>query len=150
MPAIESRLRFRRAEEADSEFCYLVRELAFREYAERVRGWDDERERANHQTRFGSQDFQVIQFAGQDVGILSAETSTDALEVFQLFILPEHQNNDVGSSCMKHLIQKASGLGLPLRLQVINGNDRALSFYLRHGFQQVGKTETHIQLQRPC
>ena len=50
---------------------------------------------------------------------------------------------------MEHLIQEATQLQVPLRLQVINGNDRALSFYKRYGFQHVGKTETHIQLERP-
>ncbi len=142
-------LGFRKAAEADCEFCYLVRELAFREYAERVRGWDEERERANHRRRFASQDFQVIQSEGLDVGILSAQATPDALKIFQLFILPEHQGRGIGVSCMEHLIQEATRLRLPLRLQVINGNDRALSFYKRQGFQHVGKTQTHLQLERP-
>lgn len=50
---------------------------------------------------------------------------------------------------MEHLIQEATQLRVPLQLQVINGNDRALSFYKRHRFQHVGKTKTHIQLERP-
>ena len=50
---------------------------------------------------------------------------------------------------MEHLIQEATQLRVPLRLQVINGNDRALSFYKRYGFQHVGKTETHLQVERP-
>ena len=93
--------------------------------------------------------FQVIQSEGLDVGILSAETTPDALKIFQLFILPEHQGKGIGSSCMERLIQEATQLRVPLRLQVINGNDRALSFYKRYGFQHVGKTKTHIQLERP-
>lgn len=72
-------IEFRQALEADSEFCCLVRELAFRTYAERVRGWDEERERAIHRTRFASQDYMVIQFAGRDVGVLSAKTEPDAI-----------------------------------------------------------------------
>ena len=140
---------FRKAVEADCEFCYLVRALAFREYAEQVRGWDEEHERALHRTRFASQEFTVIQSEGQDVGILSAETKPDAIKVFQLFILPEHQGRGIGNNVMEHLIQKAAQSSLPLRLQVIDGNDRALSFYKRLGFQQVGETETHIQLERP-
>lgn len=139
---------FRKALEADCEFCYLVRELAFREYAESVRGWDEEHERTVHQKRFVSQDFKVIQSEGHDVGVLSAETTPDAMKVFQLFILPEHQGRGIGSSVMEHLIQEAALLRLPLRLQVINGNDRALCFYKRYGFQQVGTTETHMQLER--
>lgn len=141
-------IEFRKAVEADCEFCYLVRALAFREYAEPVRGWDEEHERALHRKRFTSQDFKVIQAEGHDVGVLSAETTPDAMKVFQLFILPEHQGRGIGSCVMEHLIREAAQLRLPLRLQVINGNDRALYFYKRHGFQQVGRTETHIQLER--
>ena len=142
-------LGFRTARKADYEFCYRVRELSFREYAERVRGWDEERERAIHRTRFASQNYQVIQSNGVDVGILTVETTPEALTIFQLFILPEHQGKGIGSRCMEHLIEEARQLGIPLRLQVIYGNDRALSFYRRHGFQHVGETETHIQLERP-
>lgn len=141
-------LRFRRAAEADCEFCYRVREQSFRKHAEKVRDWDEEGERARHRTRFESQDFQVIQWEGLDVGILAAETKPDALKIFQLFILPEHQGKGIGSSCMEHLIKEAAMLHVPLRLQIIRGNDRALSFYRKHGFQHAEKTDTHIQLER--
>ena len=49
---------------------------------------------------------------------------------------------------MKHLIRKSEHLRLPLRLHVINGNDRALLFYKRLGFHRIGKTDTHIQMER--
>ena len=142
-------LRFRRAAEADCEFCYRVRKRSFRKHAEKVRGWDEEGERARHRTRFGSQDYQVIQWEGLDVGILSVEKTPDALKIFQLFILPEHQGMGIGSSVMEYLIEEAAKLHVPLRLQIINRNDRALSFYRRHGFQHVGKTATHLQMERP-
>ena len=142
-------LRFRRAAEADCEFCYRVRELSFRKHAEKVRGWDEEGERARHRTRFESQDFQVVLWEGLDVGILSVEKTPDALKIFQLFLLPEHQGIGIGSSCMEYLIEEAAKLHLPLRLQIINSNDRALSFYRRHGFQLLGKTATHLQMERP-
>ena len=130
--------------------CQLVEVVVeLQKFAEMVRGWDEEAERANHRTRFGSQDFQVIQWDGLDVGVLLAETTPDALILFLLFILPEHQEKGIGSSCMEHLIREATQLQVPLRLQVINGNDRVLSFYRRHGFQHVGMTATHLQLERP-
>ena len=133
-------LGFRTARKADCEFCYRVRELSLREYAERVRGWDEERERAIHRTRFASQNFEVIQSNGVDVGNLSVETTPEALTIFQLFILPEHQGKGIGSRCMEHLIEEARQLGIPLRLQVIYGNDRALSFYRRHDLAPLNES----------
>lgn len=141
-------VEIRQALKTDSEFCYLVRELAFRAYAEKVRGWDEEKERAIHRTRFASQDYKVIQYAGRDVGVLSAETKPDAIKVNQVFILPDDQGNGIGTSVMKHLIRESEHLRLSLRLQVINGNDRALLFYERLGFHRIGKTDTHIQMER--
>ena len=143
-----SAIGFRPAVEADSEFCFLVRELAFRKYAERVRGWDEEREQAIHRTRFASQNYKVIQFAGRDVGVLSAKTEPAAIKVFQVFILPEYQSKGIGASVMKQIMQKSVRLRLPIRLQVINGNDRALLFYERLGFHRIGITDTHIQMER--
>jgi predicted mannosyl-3-phosphoglycerate phosphatase (HAD superfamily) len=83
-------VELRKATSSDSEFAYQTKKAAFREYVEKVWGWDEEQQRQLHERRFASQDFQVIQVSGIDVGILAVVQQPDCVKVNQLFILPEY------------------------------------------------------------
>lgn len=61
----------RKANPNDSEFAYYVRSAAFREYVEKLDGWDEDEQRQLHERRFGAQGFRVITVAGTDVGIMA-------------------------------------------------------------------------------
>ena len=48
---------------------------------------------------------------------------------------------------MEAIFDEARALGLPVRLQVLFVNERALEFYRRLGFQIVGENENHNVLE---
>jgi putative acetyltransferase len=127
----------------DSEFAFRVKEAAFRQYVEKVWGWDEAEQRRLHEERFAAQDFRVISVAGTDVGIMAVVVAPDCLKLNQLFILPEHQGKGIGSACMRLIMDEARGLGLPVRLRVLKVNPRARAFYQRLGFVRTGETDTH-------
>jgi GNAT superfamily N-acetyltransferase len=141
-------LRVRKATADDSEFAYEVKKAAFREHVEKVWGWDEEEQRRLHERRFASQDFQVIQVSGIDVGIFSIVREPDCLKVKQMFILPEYQNKGIGEACMMHIIRDAEGCKLPVRLQVLKVNSRAMAFFQRLGFKSIGEGDTHVVMER--
>ena len=97
-------LNLRKAHASDSEFAFMVKEAAFREYVEQVWGWDDNYQRGLHDRRFAAQDVRIIQFRGIDVGFLATSSTSDALKVNQLFILPEYQGIGIGSACMRRIV----------------------------------------------
>jgi ribosomal protein S18 acetylase RimI-like enzyme len=141
-------LQLRPATINDSEFAYQTKKAAFREYAEHVWGWDEDEQRKLHQRRFAVHDFRVIQVAGTDVGIMAMERKPDCINLHQLFILPEYQERGIGEAVMKLLINESAGAKLPIRLQVLKVNNRALTFYQRLGFKRTGESETHILMER--
>ena len=47
----------------------------------------------------------------------------------------------------KRLLEQASSMDRPVRLQCMRVNPRALAFYERHGFATVGGDETHLLLE---
>jgi len=141
-------LRLRRATASDSEFAYLTKRAAFKEYVDKIWGWDEDRQRELHERRFSLQDVRIINVSGADVGFLSYVVEQDHLELNQLFILPEHQGKGAGKECMLRIVRKARRLGLPVRLGVLKANPRALAFYGRLGFRRTGETETHILLEK--
>ena len=137
----------RNAGPADKRFAYEVKRAAMREYVEIVWGWDEDQQWQLHDRRFDEQDFQVISVGGEDVGIMSVVARPDCVSVNQVYVLPEHQGRGIGRLCMLAVMERAKGLGLPVRLQVMKVNPRAAAFYRRLGFTVTGETETHVQMQ---
>ena len=138
----------RKATAADSEFAYRTKKAAFRKYVEKVWGWDEEEQRQLHERRFASQDFQVIQVSGIDVGIFSIVRQPDCVKVNQMFILPEYQSRGIVAACMMRIIEDAAVSGLPVRLQVLKVNKRAVVFYQRLGFRSIGESGTHVIMEK--
>ena len=137
----------RRAKPDDSDFAYQTKKAAFQEYVEKVWGWDEAQQRQLHERRFAEQEFQIIEVAGAPVGILAMARAPDCLKVNQLFLLPEHQGKGIGKACMAQIMAEAQALRLPVRLQVLKVNPRAVAFYERLGFHRSGESETHVQLE---
>ena len=84
-------LSIRKACTSDSEFIFTVKKAAYREYIERVWGWDDTYQQERHNKEFASHDFHIIQFRETDVGFFITSSTSDTLKVNQIFILPEYQ-----------------------------------------------------------
>lgn len=141
-------LKLRQATADDSRFAYQTKKAAFQKYVEKVWGWDEKEQRQLHERRFASQDFQVIQVSGIDVGILALVRQPDCVKVSQMFILPEYQNRGIGAACMMRIIEEASASKLPVRLRVLKTNNRAVKFYQRLGFRSIGESDTHVLMER--
>ena len=140
-------LSLRKAVANDSEFAYTVKRAAFRQYVERVWGWDDDEQRQLHKRRFAAQDFRVINLAGNDIGIMAVVEGPDCVGLNQIFLLPEHQGKGIGGKCMHLIMDEARRLGLPVRLRVLKVNNRARAFFQRLGFVPMGETDTHDLMQ---
>ena len=141
-------LRLRPVTADDSEFAYQTKQASFREYAEKVWGWDEEEQRQLHERRFAAQVFRVIQLSDIDVGIMAMLRQPDCINLHQLFILPAYQGKGIGEAVLKLIIKEAAEAKLPIRLQVLKVNNRAFSFYQRLGFNRTGENETHILMER--
>jgi ribosomal protein S18 acetylase RimI-like enzyme len=133
----------RKATPSDGEFAYQVKKAAFKEYVEKVWGWEEGEQRRLHERRFGAQDFRVINLAGKNVGIMAVVVASDCVRLNQLYVLPEYQGRGVGRECMLLIMEEARQAGLPIRLRVLKVNPRALAFYQRLGLVCVGETDTH-------
>jgi GNAT superfamily N-acetyltransferase len=147
-PQAMDRLTLRKAGPDDCEFAYSVKKAAFREYVEKVWGWDEQEQRQLHEQRFRTQEFQVIHWEGIDVGIMAVVVAPDCVKLNGLFLLPAHQGHGIGRRCMLLVIAEARQLGLPVRLQVMKVNPRARAFYERLGFIRIGETDTHLLMER--
>ena len=141
-------LCIRKARLIDSEFVFATKKETFREYAERVWGWDASRQRELHNTRFTKHDFRIIRFRGIDVGFFATSNTSEALKLHQLFILPEYQGRGIGSACMTRIVKDANLAQKPVMLQVLKINTRAITFYQRLGFVVADEDSSHVQMEK--
>ena len=141
-------LSLRKAHTNDSEFVFIVKEAAFREYVEQVWGWDDSYQRELHNRRFAAQDVCIIQFREVDVGFLAISHTSDTFKVNQLFIRPEYQGKGIGSACMTRIIDDANLEQRSVVLQVLKVNTRGIALYQRLGFTIVGQDSIYFQMEK--
>ena len=141
-------LTLRKATPSDSEFAYVTKRAAFREYVEKVWGWDEDEQQKLHKQRFKAQDFRIINLAGTDIGIMAVVIEPDCLRLNQLFLFPEHQGKGIGRECILMIMEEAKRLGLPVRLRVLKVNPRALAFFQKLGFTHTGETDTHDLMEK--
>ena len=140
-------ITLRKASPNDSEFAYCAKKAAFKEYVEKIWGWDENEQRQLHERRFRAQDFRIINAAGIDVGIIATVVEPDCVELNQMFVMPEYQSKGIGRRCVSLIIEEAHHLGLPVRLRVMKVNPRASALYERLGFARIGETATHYLME---
>ena len=115
---------------------------------EQVSGWHESHQRALHNTRFASHDFRIIGFRGTDVGYFVTASTSEAVKLHLLFILPEYQGRGIGSACMTRIVNHANLEQKPVMLRVLKINTRAIAFYKRLGFVVADGDSMHLQMEK--
>jgi hypothetical protein len=63
----------------DQAFLLELHEKRMRDYVEQVWGWDDVEQTAIFEARFEPERWQIIQVAGEDIGLLIVENQADEI-----------------------------------------------------------------------
>ncbi len=141
----------RPATETDREFCFRLNEACFRLRIERIRGWHEERERADCASQFRAGSDQIVLVGGQPVGHVAIEEHSEYVELRMLLLTPDTQGKGIGSSLVQKATTLASMKRLPAAVWVTDWNEAAIRFYRRLGFQVVDSRwlpEKHVRKLR--
>lgn len=68
------------------------------------------------------------------VGVLATVREPDVSWIDQLYVMPGHTGQGIGSALLAHAL---AALEPPVRLYTFQANTRARSFYERHGFHAI-------------
>lgn len=141
-------ISLRETTETDSNRVYRLKKAALSHYVEKQYGsWDEAEQRDYHIAQFACDELKIIIVDQRAVGFVSAVSESDCMRVNQLIIHPKHQGQGIGEHCMALIKHEASRKELPVRLQVMKANPRAMTFYERVGFVLAGETETHYKME---
>ena len=82
----------------------------------------------------------VAEVGGHVVAMAVHGLHEDEQVLWKLYVLPEWQGGGVGRRLLEAVVDRARELGhTRLAVPVVDGNDRAMHFYERHGFRQTGR-----------
>ncbi len=143
---VTSNIALRKALLADYEFARHVHHRAMRPYVERLYGWDDADQANRFRDKFSLEGAHVIVRDRLDCGWLQIFDGEEGVYLRQIFILPEHQNQGIGTAILTWLIAgwrasgKAAGLG-------VMKNNPARRLYERLGFEVVNEDEHRLELR---
>ena len=139
--------RFTLATAADAEFIYRLIEVTMRSYVEQVWGrFDEDRNRTHVAEAIAAGQYSIIALEHERVGALCVERHPAYIQLSQLFILPEHQRQGIGTSIVRGLINEARDLKKPLRLRVLSVNP-ARRLYEREGFHITSTTPERVYME---
>lgn len=94
---------------------------------------------AQHQyyhVQFRDARFDIIERDAQPIGRLYVDRRSDAINIIDIALLPEHRNAGIGSLLVRALLAEAGASGLPVGIHV-ECNNPALQWYERLGFVRV-------------
>ena len=69
------------------------------------------------------------------------------IEIGQFYLLPEYQNEGIGSYLLSSVLENSDKTGLLAKLVVLKVNP-AISLYRRHGFKIVDSNEYQYLMER--
>ena len=140
--------RFGPAGEADFEPLLTLRIEVMREHLERVFRYDPERARRFFREQFDEPGMRAILIGDETVGCVGFRIGTDEIKLDSFYLARRHHNKGLGTTILKVLLAEADALGLPVRLEVLNGS-KADRFYLRHGFVKLSQDAIEGEYERP-
>ena len=142
--------RLRKASAQDVVFLFNVSTEAMRPVVESLhpdQTFDTESEFKNYQEKYIPDEIDVIQLDGVDIGRLRIVRSAESIYIGGIQILPEFQNRGIGSAIVTDLIQESNSAGVPILLEVHEVNTKALNFYKKLGFVEVGREEGKLSMR---
>ena len=140
--------RFGPPGEADFEPLLALRVDVMREHLERVFRYDPERACRYFREAFDEPGMRLILVGGERAGCVGFRIGGDEIKLDSFYLERHLHNSGLGTTILKVLLAEADALGLPVRLEVLNGS-KADRFYLRHGFVKLSQDEIEGEYERP-
>ena len=131
----------------DSAFVFKVKCEALQESIAKTWGWDEAWQKQYHDEHYDPEKYQIITLDGTDIGCISIEERPQEFYIAVIELLPDFQDQGIGTSLIQDLIARAEYEGKSVSLEVLVVNDRARSLYQRLGFVDIpSERPTHYRM----
>jgi GNAT superfamily N-acetyltransferase len=145
---VTERWEFGTPTEADFEPLLAVRIEVMREHLERVFRYKPSRARRIFREHFDEPGMRTILVEGKLSGCVALRRRSEETHIDSFYLARRYHNRGLGAAILKVLLDEADAIGLPIRLDVLQGSP-AGRFYERHGFVRTGEDEIEVHYERP-
>ncbi|MFW9902601.1 MAG: GNAT family N-acetyltransferase [Candidatus Thorarchaeota archaeon] len=140
------KIELRQAKYEDYSYLYELKKRTLKKYISNTWGWDENWQKKYFSTNFNPDLLKIIIKGGNEIGCISIIDEDNQIFLSLIEILPEYQNQGIGSKLIKDLLIKAENLNKPVYLQVLKTNEKVKKLYLRLGFSIIEETKTHFKM----
>ena len=143
-------LRIRRARPAESELAYRIKRDVLVPQQVAADAWDEAEQWQAHERRFATQDYYLLEMDGEAIGVMALVVAPEQIRLNQFFVSRSHHGNGAGTAALGALVDEAVKRNLPIRLDVMPDNRRAIALYEKFGFARIESTPDRVAMVRPC
>lgn len=137
----------RRANHNDYAFGLGAHHQAYRDLVERQFGpWDESFQDEMFRREWEAHPVEILEWFGERAGWTIVEDREEDVHVRELIVHPEFQGHGVGTALLREAMDLAASRSVPVHVGTFVLN-RSLSLYLRLGFSEIDRTETHVILR---
>jgi ribosomal protein S18 acetylase RimI-like enzyme len=122
------------ATDADSDFIYNLKKVAYKEYIEQTWGWDEDFQLKFHKENFSTENTKIIKIDNVAIGTVDVKEEEQRIFLSGLYLFPEYQNKGIGTAIITDIEKKAKETGKRIELEVLHVNKKARELYKRLGF----------------
>jgi GNAT superfamily N-acetyltransferase len=141
-------IELREATPEDLDLAYAVTEEAMRGYVEATWGaWDPALQAVLHAKSFDPSTHWIVLEGGKPIGVVAARVERRCIRLIKLYLRDGARGRGIGATLLLSLLRAAEIRHLPVRLRVLAVNERALSFYARHGFQVTRRVRIGVHME---
>lgn len=127
----------------DGEILACLRDRAMRESLENVGRYDPIRVKQRFLSNFNPQNTKKILVGDKLVGFFVALELEDHIYLDHLYIDPDHQSQNIGSTILKEVKSLSKKTNKPIRLGALI-QSKANQFYIANGFKETHQGEHDI------
>jgi GNAT superfamily N-acetyltransferase len=113
-------------------------------------GWNEARHQRHFTEFWDAGSISLVSVDGKPVGVIQLFDSEEIIEIGEIQVLPVHQGHGIGTRILSDVIQRAKIGRKRASLCLGLKNHRAFQLYERLGFQETGRSDTHIFMTHPC
>jgi ribosomal protein S18 acetylase RimI-like enzyme len=131
-------ITFRNTTYEDTGFYFLIRKTTIKPYIEKYAEWDEEKELGAIPSKINPMYGKIILSKGESIGLLELKETDDTIYLDILNIVPKYQCRGLGTWLICSIKDEAVKKNKHIKLDTYQNNTRAITLYLRNGFQIVG------------
>lgn len=137
-------MKLRKAKEEDKEFLLKLRYDTMEQHLLNA-GYEVNDKEMLKRIEYKWDYANIIEFEGDDIGLLKVDKSGEVWELVQIQIKKSHRNRGLGRNILNQLIKEANSFGKSIELEALVGN-RINKLYKSLGFEEVEVGNSSIKM----